>query len=68
VNGSSILFWKDLWLDDIASDIYPRTYSFVINEDIYVEEFLTSDSLANLFHLPLSPEAMGELRELQSSY
>jgi hypothetical protein len=64
-DGASTLFWKDSWISTIISDTYPRAFSFAIDEDISVQDFLTSTSLGNLFHLPLSPEAMEELRDLQ---
>ena len=59
------MFWKDLWLDLEPAQSYPRAYSFAKKEDISVQEFLSSGDLATLFHLPLSPQAMDELRDLQ---
>jgi hypothetical protein len=53
------------WLPAIANDSYTRAYSFVIDEDMSVQDFITSSSLAGLFHLPISPESMEELTELQ---
>jgi hypothetical protein len=64
--GTTTLFWKDSWISNIVSETYPRAFSFAINEDISVQEFLSSVRLGDLFHLPLSPEAMNELRELQN--
>ena len=43
----------------------PEPFSYAKNEDIYVQDFLTNGDLASLFHLPLSPQALGEVRELQ---
>ena len=59
------MFWKDLWLDSEPAQSYPRAYSFAKKEDISVQELLSSGDLATLFHLPLSPQAMDELRDLQ---
>jgi hypothetical protein len=64
-NGSTVLFWKDNWEDGIHSDTYPRAFSFVNNEDASVQDFLTANSLADNFYLPLSPQAMEETRALQ---
>jgi hypothetical protein len=64
-DGSKTLFWKDSWLSTITSDSYPRAFSFAIDEDISVQGFISSSNLSDLFHLPISPEAMNELRELQ---
>jgi hypothetical protein len=51
-NGASTLFWKNSWLTRSATDSYPRAYSFVLDEAISVQDFLSSNSLADLFHLP----------------
>jgi hypothetical protein len=64
-DGSSFLFWKDLWLDSINSDSSPRAFSFTLNEDISVKDFLLAPSLSDSFWLPLSPQAMEEVRTLQ---
>jgi hypothetical protein len=65
-DGKSVLFWKDLWLHDLNIDKYPRAFSYVLNEDILVQEFLSKDRLSQLFNLPLSHEAMNEVRSLQA--
>jgi hypothetical protein len=54
-DGSSVLFWKDLWLDSINSHSSPRGFSFTMNEDILVKDFLLAPSLSDSFWLPLSP-------------
>ena len=64
-NGNSVLFWKDNWTDKPASDIYLRAFSFCKDEDISVRKFLGANTLAENFNLPLSPEAMAEVRSLQ---
>ena len=46
-------------------DKYPRAYSFCKDEDTSVAKFLTATTLAENFHLPLSPEALAEIRGLQ---
>ena len=63
-NGSSILFWKDSWGDIIASDGFPRAFSFARDEDVSVQKFLSADSLGANFHLPLSPKALQEISSL----
>jgi hypothetical protein len=65
-DGRSTLFWKDKWLQDINSEIFPRAFSFTKKEDISVRDFLTSQHLSQNFHLPLTPQALDELRTLQS--
>lgn len=65
VCGTTVLFWKDMWLDAIMSDAYPRAFSFTKNEDISVKNFLEHMSLREAFHLPLSPQAFEEVKEIQ---
>ena len=66
-DGSTVLFWKDLWHDAILSDNHPRLYSFAMNEDVSVRELLMAPALGQNFSLPLSIQARGELRDLQTS-
>ena len=65
VSSASILMWKDPCSDDLASDSFPRAYSFSLNEDVSAFDFLTAGSLAENFALPISTQALDELRELQ---
>ena len=65
VSGATVLFWKDSWLSDELAISHPRAYSFAMHEDISVQSFLAADNLAALFHLPLSPQALDEVRNLQ---
>jgi hypothetical protein len=66
-NGATTLFWKDQWSVTILEESHPTIYSYARKEDISVQEFLTADSLTQLFYLPLSPEALAELRDIQNS-
>jgi hypothetical protein len=65
-DSTSVLFWKDLWLPHINNEEFPRAYSYAIREDSSVKEILTASRLSDNFLLPLSPEAMNELRMLQA--
>jgi hypothetical protein len=64
-NEGTVLFWKDKWLNTIVSDEYPIAFSYAIAEDVTVQSFLSATSLAENFNLPLSPEALQEVRNLQ---
>ena len=64
-DGATVLMWKDLWLDATLDEKYQRAFSFAKNEDISVKDFLGSTSLHETFHLPLSVQAMQEIRDLQ---
>jgi hypothetical protein len=65
IDGTSTLFWKDAWLDQVNAEAFPRAFSFVKDEDISVHQFLSASRLADSFHLPISPEAMEEVRSIQ---
>jgi hypothetical protein len=47
------------------SDAFPRLFSFTLNEDISVADFIGSTIHFNLFALPLSVQAFDELNEVQ---
>ena len=67
-NGSSSLFWKDVWFDDgdtSLMEIYPRAFSFCLNEDELVAKNFTATDPSLIFHLPLSTQAHEEVREIQ---
>ena len=64
-DGSTILFWHDLWNDYIMQTKYPRLYTFAKNTNISVAQFLTSNTLEIQFHLPLSEQAYHEYQSLQ---
>jgi hypothetical protein len=53
-NGSSVLFWKDMWSDSVISEEFPRAFSFCKNEDISVQEFITTPALSDNFHTLVS--------------
>ena len=67
-NGSSSLFWKDAWFDDRDTplmELYPRAFCFCKNEDEPVANILTASDPSLIFHLPLSPQARQEIRDIQ---
>lgn len=59
--GTSGLFWKDLWLNDMLSVSHPMAYSFSSLEDIYVKDFLWIMAVGEAFHLQLSIHAHAEV-------
>ena len=63
--GDNVLFWKDLWLDEILTDTHPRAFSYARNEDCSVKDFLTINSLEEQFYLPLSSQALEEVQDMQ---
>jgi hypothetical protein len=64
-NGSSVLFWKDFWVNgELMCDKYPRLFSYAQNEDISVASLVLSEDISSCFALPLSVEAFQELQEI----
>ena len=64
-DGSTVLFWSDLWNDNILESKFPRLYSFARNKNISVARFLSNNTLEAQFHLPLSEQAFQEFQSLQ---
>lgn len=60
-DGSTVLFWDDLWSSAILSSKYECLHSFARNQRISVK----ADDLASLFNLPLSDQAYMKLQSLQ---
>jgi hypothetical protein len=44
-DGSTVLFWFDLWNDNILESEFPRPYSFARNKNILVASFLSNNTL-----------------------
>jgi hypothetical protein len=64
-DGSTVLFWSDLWNDNVMQVKFPRLYSFARHKKISVSQFLLNNSLESQFHLPLSEQAYQEFQSLQ---
>ena len=64
-NGSTVLFWSDVWNNNLLQDKFPRLYSYAKNKKISVAKFLTSNTLDSQFHLPLPEQAYQEYLGLQ---
>jgi hypothetical protein len=64
-DGSTVMFWMDVWNDHLLQNKFPRLFSFAKNKKISVAQFLTNNTLAQQFHLPLSVQAFQEYQELQ---
>jgi hypothetical protein len=51
-DGSTVLFWKDFWTNGtLLCDQFPRVYSFVIDDDISVVAFKSTDVLSFILTL-----------------
>jgi hypothetical protein len=66
VQGNSILLWQDSWSDIPLKLKWPHLFSFVKNESISIKEALASPYIPDLFHLPISEEALVQLNLFQA--
>ena len=64
--GDTVLFWKDLWNEQLKEEAFPRAFSFTKLEDALVADFLAITTLHTGFHQPLTPQARQELQQLQA--
>jgi hypothetical protein len=64
-NGTSVMFWSDVWNEHHLQQKFPRLYSYAKNKNISVAGFLLNNNIQDQFHLPLSVEAFQEYQELQ---
>jgi hypothetical protein len=52
-DGSTVLFWMDVWNDHLLHNEFPRLLSFAENKKISVAQFLSNNNIELKFHLPL---------------
>jgi hypothetical protein len=64
--GNSILLWQDAWSQQPLKDTWPHLYSYCISETISLKQALLSPDAADLFHLPLSEEAVVQFHLFQA--
>jgi hypothetical protein len=63
-NGSTVLFWSDVWNNHLLQEKFPRLYSYAKDKRISVAKFLENNTVMAQFHLPLSEQAHQEYMEL----
>jgi len=66
-NGTTVLFWLDVWNGHHLQQKLPRLFSFAKDQKISVANFLSVTDMYEHFHLPLSDQAQQEYLELQSA-
>jgi len=64
-NGSTVLFWSDVWNNHLLQEKFPRLYSYAKDKRISVAKFLENNTVMAQFHLPLSEQGHQEYMELQ---
>jgi len=65
-NGSTCLFWTNLWGDQVQSQVYPELFSFARNKLLSFQKTKMMEPFHRLFYLPLSEEAFAQLGLLQN--
>lgn len=63
-NGATILFWQDLWNDNIPKLLFPKLFPFAKDPLITVNEAGVLTQLSDHFSLPLSLEAFQQFQQL----
>jgi hypothetical protein len=66
VQGNSILLWQDNWSNIPLKLKWPHLFSFAKNESISLKEALASPHIPELFHIPISEEALVQLNLFQA--
>ena len=65
-DGSSCLFWLDIWNNNLMSSIFPELFSFAWAQNISVQSFISTNNRSDLFHLPLSAQAFDQFQQLEN--
>ena len=60
-DGRTCLLWCDIWEGQVCAQAYPELFSFAKLENLSVQKALSTTSIVQLFHLPLSSEAYSQL-------
>ena len=64
-NGSTVLFWEDLWCPVVLNQRFPNLFQHASNSSTSVKEIMQAPDLASIFNLPLSQQTFDELAEMQ---
>jgi len=66
-DGLSCFFWKDKWINPCPAQVFPELFSFAKTPTLTVNAVLTTDTMTDLFQLPLSEEALVQFNSLQET-
>lgn len=64
-DGSTTLFWDDLWSPQLLVDAFPRLFSFAKSDHSSVKQIMQAQDLESIFVLPLSQDAYQEFQDLR---
>jgi hypothetical protein len=62
---STVLFWMNVWNNQLLQNEFPRLFSFARNKKISVAKFLLNNSIEQQFYLPLLVQLFQEYQSLQ---
>ena len=65
-DGSTVLFWDDLWSSEVFSLKYPLLYRSARDHHLSVKSVMITEDLNTLFALPLSEQAYVQFQNLQA--
>ena len=65
-DGSTSLFWTDVWHGVPLSEQWPHLFSFAQEEHTLVQQFLAAEDKSIFFHVPLSIEAHEQYQMMTS--
>jgi hypothetical protein len=63
--GDTALFWFDSWHGGHLHSQFPRLFSFAIDQNISVRDFIGSEDRTQFFQQPMSPQAFEEFQEME---
>ena len=63
-DGSTSLFWSDVWHGVPFNVQWPHLFSFVKDANTSVQNFLDADDKSEFFHVPLSIEAHDQYQQM----
>jgi hypothetical protein len=59
-DDSTMLFWSDVWNDQLLKQKLPKLFSYAKNKDISMAQFLLNNQIKEQFNLPLFIQAFQE--------
>lgn len=64
-DGSTVMLWQDKWHNQTWKVRLPELYSYAKNKSISAKSALEQEDVNQLFHLPISEIAFGQLQRVQ---
>lgn len=68
VDGRTVLFWHDKWVDKPLSLVHHELFSYARNKNLTLSSAKESPLLQDLFQLPLYVVALSQLQTLENNF